>query len=292
MFSFSEQQFTQPQSKCNYRSRIIELDGENIELQIWHAWMLSLVATGRQYTSIKKKYYNDTHGIMLVYDVTNEKSFENLEYWISQIKDNAPEDVVIILLGSKCDLKRNREVPTERAEKFADKYGIDFKVRVIEIDEKKIKLQVWDTAGQERFKSITTAYYRGAHGIILVYDVTDEKSFENIKEWMRLIKTHASEDVEKILLGTKCDLENQRKVTTERGKQLAVECGMKFLETSPRMDINIEEAFYTITKDIIDKTKEQPKKDLVVTPKNDLAILTSKPAQQLKKWFDTTCSIL
>ncbi|XP_044010087.1 ras-related protein Rab-8B-like [Aphidius gifuensis] len=136
--------------------------------------------------------------------------------------------------------------------------GIDFKVRVIEIDEKKIKLQVWDTAGQERFKSITTAYYRGAHGIILVYDVTDEKSFENIKEWMRLIKTHASEDVEKILLGTKCDLENQRKVTTERGKQLAVECGMKFLETSPRMDINIEEAFYTITKDIIDKTKEQP----------------------------------
>ncbi|XP_044010074.1 ras-related protein Rab-8A-like [Aphidius gifuensis] len=126
MFSFSEQQFTQPHTKCNYRSRIIELDGENIELQIWHAWMLSLVATGRQYTSIKKKYYNDTHGIMLVYDVTNEKSFENLEYWISQIKDNAPEDVVIILLGSKCDLKRNREVPTERAEQFADKYGIKF----------------------------------------------------------------------------------------------------------------------------------------------------------------------
>lgn len=90
--------------------------------------------------------------------------------------------------------------------------GIDFKIRTIELDGKKVKLQIWDTAGQERFRTITTAYYRGAMGIMLVYDITNEKSFENIKNWIRNIEEHASMDVEKMILGNKCDMNDRREV--------------------------------------------------------------------------------
>ena len=83
---------------------------------------------------------------------------------------------------------------------FGGEIGIDFKIRTIELDNKKIKLQIWDTAGQERFKTITTAYYRGAMGILLVYDVTNEGSFANINQWMLAIQQHASDSVNKVLV--------------------------------------------------------------------------------------------
>eukprot|EP01099_Mayorella_cantabrigiensis_P000865 TRINITY_DN1367_c0_g1_i3.p1 TRINITY_DN1367_c0_g1~~TRINITY_DN1367_c0_g1_i3.p1 ORF type:complete len:210 (-),score=45.88 TRINITY_DN1367_c0_g1_i3:386-958(-) len=89
---------------------------------------------------------------------------------------------------------------------FITTIGIDFKIRTIELDGKRIKLQIWDTAGQERFRTITTAYYRGAMGILLVYDVTDEKSFQNIRNWIRNIEQHATESVNKMLIGNKCDM--------------------------------------------------------------------------------------
>ncbi len=135
--------------------------------------------------------------------------------------------------------------------------GIDFKIRTIELDGKKIKLQIWDTAGQERFRTITTAYYRGAMGIMLVYDVTNEKSFDNIKNWIRNIEEHASSDVEKMILGNKCDIHDRRQVSRERGEQLAIEYGIKFMETSAKASINVEEAFFTLAKDI--KTKMEKK---------------------------------
>ncbi|EMP28212.1 Ras-related protein Rab-13 [Chelonia mydas] len=119
--------------------------------------------------------------------------------------------------------------------------GIDFKIRTVEIEGKKIKLQVWDTAGQERFKTITTAYYRGAMGIILVYDITDEKSFENIQNWMKSIKENASAGVERLLLGNKCDMETKRKVQRERAEKLAKEHGIRFFETSAKSSVNVEE---------------------------------------------------
>lgn len=143
------------------------------------------------------------------------------------------------------------------------------------MDGKKIKLQIWyvclqsssvhfsnmfgcrDTAGQERFRTITTAYYRGAMGIMLVYDITNEKSFENIKNWIRNIEENASADVEKMLLGNKCELEEKRQVSKERGEQLAVEYGIKFFETSAKASIRVEEAFFTLAKDI--KTKMDKK---------------------------------
>ncbi|XP_036096272.1 ras-related protein Rab-8A isoform X2 [Molossus molossus] len=111
---------------------------------------------------------------------------------------------------------------------FISTIGIDFKIRTIELDGKRIKLQIWDTAGQERFRTITTAYYRGAMGIMLVYDITNEKSFDNIRNWIRNIEEHASADVEKMILGNKCDVNDKRQVSKERG----------------------EKAFFTLARDI------------------------------------------
>ncbi|EMP27244.1 Ras-related protein Rab-8B [Chelonia mydas] len=124
---------------------------------------------------------------------------------------------------------------------FISTIGIDFKIRTIELDGKKIKLQIWDTAGQERFRTITTAYYRGAMGIMLVYDITNEKSFDNIKNWIRNIEEHASSDVERMILGNKCDMNEKRQVSKEKGEKLAIDYGIKFLETSAKSSINVEE---------------------------------------------------
>ncbi|XP_075432272.1 ras-related protein Rab-8B-like [Ascaphus truei] len=136
---------------------------------------------------------------------------------------------------------------------FISTIGIDFKIRTIELDGKKIKLQIWDTAGQERFRTITTAYYRGAMGIMLVYDITNEKSFDNIKNWIRNIEEHASSDVERMILGNKCDMNDKRQVSRERGEKLAIDYGIKFLETSAKSSINVEEAFFTLGRDIMTK---------------------------------------
>uniref|UniRef100_A0A673TL56 small monomeric GTPase n=1 Tax=Suricata suricatta TaxID=37032 RepID=A0A673TL56_SURSU len=133
---------------------------------------------------------------------------------------------------------------------FISTIGIDFKIRTIELDGKRIKLQIWDTAGQERFRTITTAYYRGAMGIMLVYDITNEKSFDNIRNWIRNIEEHASADVEKMILGNKCDVNDKRQVSKERGEKLALDYGIKFMETSAKANINVENAFFTLARDI------------------------------------------
>jgi len=111
---------------------------------------------------------------------------------------------------------------------FITTIGIDFKIKTIDLDGKRIKLQIWDTAGQERFRTITTAYYRGAMGILLVYDTTDEQSFQNIRNWIRNIEQHAADNVDKILVGNKCDMISEKVVETSRGKALAEEYGIEF----------------------------------------------------------------
>ena len=118
--------------------------------------------------------------------------------------------------------------------------GIDFKIKTIELQSKTIKLQIWDTAGQERFRTLTSSYYRGAHGIIIVYDVTDRDSFENVRQWMHEIERFANPGVCKILVGNKCDMEEIRKVTHDEGAELARHFEIPFLETSAKNSINVE----------------------------------------------------
>ncbi|KAJ0963577.1 hypothetical protein J5N97_028699 [Dioscorea zingiberensis] len=144
---------------------------------------------------------------------------------------------------------------------FITTIGIDFKIRNIELDGKRIKLQIWDTAGQERFRTITTAYYRGAMGILLVYDVTDESSFNNIRNWIRNIEQHASDNVNKILVGNKADMdESKRAVPTSKGQMLADEYGIKFFETSAKTNFNVEQVFFSIARDIKQRLVESETK--------------------------------
>lgn len=144
---------------------------------------------------------------------------------------------------------------------FITTIGIDFKIRTIEEDGKRLKLQIWDTAGQERFRTITTAYYRGAMGILLVYDVTDEQSFNNIRNWMRQIQQHASESVNKVLIGNKCDMLDKKVVETSRGQALADEFGIKFYETSAKKNLNVDQAFTDIARDVMLRLQTQEEKD-------------------------------
>ncbi|KAG1844904.1 ras family-domain-containing protein, partial [Suillus tomentosus] len=132
---------------------------------------------------------------------------------------------------------------------FSTTVGIDFKVRTIELDGKRIKVQIWDTAGQERFRTITTMCYRSATGILLVYDVTDERSYNSIRTWYAKIKQHASEDVNVILIGNKSDRTDKRVVPDIQGRALADELGMKFVETSAKAKEGVEEAFFTLARD-------------------------------------------
>ncbi|XP_002735510.1 ras-related protein Rab-8A-like [Saccoglossus kowalevskii] len=172
---------------------------------------------------------------------------------------------------------------------FISTIGIDFKIRTIELDGKKIKLQIWDTAGQERFRTITTAYYRGAMGIMLVYDITNEKSFDNIKKWIRNIEEHASADVEKMILGNKCDMEDRRTVTKERGEQLAIEYGIKFMETSAKASVNVEEAFITLARDI--KGKMDKKMESSPNPRNQGVKVVDTQSKK-SSGFSWKCNIL
>ena len=133
---------------------------------------------------------------------------------------------------------------------FMPTIGVDFKIRTLEVDGRTIKLQIWDTAGQERFKTITSSYYKGAHGIIVVYDITDKESFKNIDTWMNEVEKHASDNVSRILVGNKCDMDESRQVSTDEGKELADQYNIRFMETSAKESANVEEAFTLMTKEI------------------------------------------
>ena len=113
-------------------------------------------------------------------------------------------------------------------------------------------MQIWDTAGQERFKTITQTYYKGAMGIILTYSVVEPETFRNIENWMKQIQQQASENVCKILVGNKCDIDN-RQVDYDEGRRLADKYGIPFFETSAKSGINIEDTFMTIARDIKNK---------------------------------------
>ena len=132
--------------------------------------------------------------------------------------------------------------------------GIDFKIKIINLEEKLIKLQIWDTAGQERFRTITKTYYKGAHGIILTYDITDENSFKNIKNWIKQIEQNAQNNVCKVLVGNKCDMDN-RKISFEQGASLAREYNMKFFETSAKTNYNVNEVFTFLTREILNDSE-------------------------------------
>nr|AJC97112.1 Rab1A [Macrobrachium rosenbergii] len=151
-------------------------------------------------------------------------------------------------VGKSCLLLRFAD--DTYTESYISTIGVDFKIRTIELDGKTIKLQIWDTAGQERFRTITSSYYRGAHGIIVVYDTTDQESFNNVKQWLQEIDRYACENVNKLLVGNKCDLTHKKVVGYQTAKEYADSLGIPFLETSAKNATNVEQAFMTMAAEI------------------------------------------
>jgi len=129
--------------------------------------------------------------------------------------------------------------------------GLDYRLKTMTLQSgKEVKLQIWDTAGQDRFRSITKNYYKGSHGIILIYDVTSLKTFENVKSWVSQIHEEISDKVVIYLVGNKIDMDDERKVQTEEGQKLAEELGVPFVETSAKSGVNIDNIFSDITERI------------------------------------------
>ena len=133
--------------------------------------------------------------------------------------------------------------------------GVDFQDKIINIDDKKIRLQIWDTAGQERFRNITKNYFNSSNGFLLIYDITDKDSLEHLNFWSAQIQLNAPEKSKCVLVGNKCDLEGSRAVSTEEGKIYAEKNKIKFFETSAKDGTNINEVFEYIANEIYKEQK-------------------------------------
>jgi len=144
-------------------------------------------------------------------------------------------------------------------ESYISTIGVDFRFKTVQVDGKTIKLQIWDTAGQERFRTITSAYYRGADGVVMVYDITHRESFDHVSEWLAEVNKHASEDCCKLILGNKSDAPG-RAVTTEEARAKSEELACPFLETSAKSNTNVEEAFLTLASELLRRAPTDPPK--------------------------------
>ena len=133
--------------------------------------------------------------------------------------------------------------------------GVDFQDKIINIDDRKIRLQIWDTAGQERFRNITKNYFNSSNGFLLIYDITDKESLEHLNFWNAQIQLNAPAKSKCVLLGNKCDLEGSRAVSIEEGKIFAEKNKIKFFETSAKNGTNIDEAFEYLANEIYNEQK-------------------------------------
>ena len=145
-------------------------------------------------------------------------------------------------------------------EKYISTIGVDFVryntkynqiVKLLDIDTQKIKLQLWDLAGDDKFKGIIRCYFKGVRGFVVVYNITDRKSFDDLNSWLSDIENLAKSNAVKILVGSQCDREDERKVSYQEGKNFAESNGMKFLEASAKTGQNVQEIFEYLVKEIM-----------------------------------------
>jgi small GTP-binding protein len=153
--------------------------------------------------------------------------------------------------------------------------GVDSKVKELTVDDKRVKLQIWDSAGQERFRNITASYYRNSSGIIVVYDVTKNETFERVSDWVQEVRRYVP-SVPLMLVGNKSDLVDLRQVTPEAGKDLAQRQGMIFFETSARTNSNIDAAFEELSRKLIETESRRP----AVPGGTGRVILIDKPRER------------
>jgi Ras-related protein Rab-1A len=138
------------------------------------------------------------------------------------------------------------------SETFMSTVGVDFKIKKVNVRDKVLKLQIWDTAGQERFRTIMASFYRGAHGILLVFDVTDPGSFLKVKYWLEQIKGHAPESTVVLLVGNKSDDVQRRQVDTVEASTFSEKLGLRYVETSAKDGSGVAKAFTDLATQILD----------------------------------------
>ncbi|EAT40223.1 AAEL008029-PA [Aedes aegypti] len=161
--------------------------------------------------------------------------------------------------------------------------GVDFKIRTIKINDEHIKLQIWDTAGQERFRLITNSYYRGAHGVILVYDVTSMKSFQHVKRWLKEIQVNCTTgEVCKLLVGNKNDNPQLKMVPPRDAKAVADMHGMEFIESSAKECYNVEKVFTTIAKQILKQQLKEEGKEWTYAVEESIIISSDPRVENIK----------
>ncbi|KAG6677809.1 hypothetical protein I3842_14G045600 [Carya illinoinensis] len=170
-------------------------------------------------------------------------------------EDGVGEDYLfkIVLIGDSAVGKSNllsRFARNEFDTNSKATIGVEFQTQVVEIDGKEVKAQIWDTAGQERFRAVTSAYYRGAVGALIVYDISRRTTFDSVKRWLEELSTHCDTTMARMLVGNKCDLENIRDVSVEEGKSLAEAEGLFFMETSALDATNVQTAFEIVIREI------------------------------------------
>jgi Ras-related protein Rab-1A len=186
-------------------------------------------------------------------------------------------------VGKSCLLLRFAE------DMFSDNYistiGVDFKIRKLTVEDKSVKLQIWDTAGQERFRTITKSYYRGSNGIIIVYDITDRESFDQVQHWMNEIDAHAMVEVCRLLVGNKADLSDKRAVKTDEGMSVARQYGIPFIETSAKDCSNVESMFVTMAQ-AMKKRADGPIEGSEIQKKTDVVVPMGR---SIKKTRDCSC---
>ena len=167
-------------------------------------------------------------------------------------------DVRLLLLGDSAVGKSSlllRFCEDRFESNFVITIGVDYKVRTLQLDGKLLRLQVWDTAGQERFRTITPAYYRRAMGVLVIFDMTNRKSFENVEYWLRNLEDHGDPKVRRVLVANKSDLAGRRKVSAEEAASLAQRHNMAYFEVSAKDNANVETVFQSIAKAVAETHK-------------------------------------
>ena len=163
----------------------------------------------------------------------------------------------IVIIGDTNVGKSNilsRYLTNEFTSNTKSTVGVELGIKFLKIKNTSTKIQIWDTAGQERYQAITSSYFRGSDGCFIVYDITNETSFNNIEKWFDKIHEENDKEIPVIIVGNKCDLENERKIPTEKAKEKAQNLKCAFYETSALKAINIEQIFEELVNTIYDKT--------------------------------------
>ena len=200
----------------------------------------------------------------------------------------------IVLIGDSFVGKSNilsKYLKNEFNEDSKATVGVEFGSKSFSIDNRSIKAQIWDTAGQERYKAITNAYYKGALGAFLVYDITRKETFDSVDKWIPELKANGSKNMSILIIGNKSDLEDKRKVAKSDGEQKAANYGVAFMETSALNGENIEVAFDTMVKGIYEKChKELEENKEVDIQEKGIDIGTKKPeSEDMKKSKNECC---